>query len=128
MNTLLYQTVTESVENESEPGKQVGQDQYHSVEVSLNGLTRQFKLWNMASTPMCVLVKEDSRILPWLKVGEMFNVKYHAAEPAHPPQYLETLVVHVTKNDQGRFQGHYLVGLRIVEGQATKPRARMAVC
>ncbi len=105
-------------------------DRYYSAEFSIKGfdLIYQFKLWNKASTSMCVLVKENSRILPWLKVGETFNVKYYVAASAHPPQYLETLVVHVTKNDQGRFQGHYLVGLRIVEGQATKPRARMAVC
>ena len=45
---------------------------YYSVELSINELeiAYQFKIWNTESTPMCVLVKEDSNILPRLKVGD----------------------------------------------------------
>ncbi|MBW2020791.1 MAG: hypothetical protein JRI65_12500 [Deltaproteobacteria bacterium] len=80
----------------------------------------KFKIWNIASTSMCILVKEDSDILSWLKVGDTMNVKYYSTDLDYPPQYLATAIRHITKNDQGRFKGHYLVGLEILEGQDQK--------
>ena len=106
-------------------------DKYYSAEFSIKGfdLIYQFKIWNPASAPMYVLVKEDSKILPWLKVGDTFNVKYHTANSLHPPEYLETAILHVTKNDQGRFRDHYLVGLEIVENQDRKSaQGKMVIC
>lgn len=92
---------------------------YSSVEFSINGLeiAYQFKIWNTASTPMCVLVKEDSNIVPRLKVGDTLNMKYYPTGSAYSPECLETAILHITKNDQGRFRGHYLVGLEILEGR-----------
>ena len=105
------------VERRSEHRKQV--HQYYSVEFSINGLdlSYQFKIWNIASTSMCVLVREDSDILPRLKVGDTLNMKYYSTDSVYPSDYLQTAIIHVTKNDQGRFKGHYLVGLEIQESQ-----------
>lgn len=92
---------------------------FYSVELSINGLeiAYQFKIWNTESTPMCLLVKEDSNILPRLKVGDTLNMKYYPTGSTYPPKCLDTSILHITKNDQGRFRGHYLVGLEILEGQ-----------
>ena len=56
------------MENETFENRQLAAN-YHSVEFSIQGvdLAYQFKIWNTSSTPMCVLVKEDSAILPSLK-------------------------------------------------------------
>ncbi|MBW1739941.1 MAG: PilZ domain-containing protein [Deltaproteobacteria bacterium] len=112
-----YAVTNQQVERRVEHRKQV--DHYYSVEFSINGLEApyQFKIRNIASTSMCVLVKEGSDILPRLKVGDTLNVKYYSADSLHPPEYLETAIRHITKNDQGRFKGHYLVGLEILESQ-----------
>lgn len=106
-----------TVERRSEDGKQG--HQYYSVEVAIDGLdfSYQFRIWNISSTPMCVLVKEDSDILPRLKVGETLNMKYYSTGSVHPPEYWETAIRHIIRNDQGRFKGHYLVGLEIIETQ-----------
>jgi hypothetical protein len=105
------------LERRSEKQKQA--DEYYSAEFSVNGLEvrYQFKLWNIASMPMCVLVKEDSNILPQLQVGTTLNVKYYTSNSTHPPECLQTAIRHITKNDQGRFKGHYFVGLEILEAQ-----------
>jgi len=105
------------VERKSEHRTQV--HQYYSVEFSIHGLDipYQFKIWNMPSTPMCVLVREDSAILPRLNVGDTLNMKYYSTDSVYPSDYLQTAIIHVTKNDQGRFKGHYLVGLEIQENQ-----------
>ena len=106
------------VERRSEPRREM--DQYHSVEFTLNGLEMayQFKIWNMASRSMCVLVKEDSDLLRCLKVGETLNMKFYSENAPSPTEYFETAIRHITKDDQGRFKGHYLVGLEILDSQA----------
>ena len=92
-------------------------DEYYSAEFSVNGLgtVYQFRLWKTDSTPMCVLVREDSNLLPWLRVGDVFNVKYYATGSEYSPDFLTTEIRDITKDDNGRFKGHYLVGLEILE-------------
>jgi hypothetical protein len=89
--------------------------QYYSVEFSINGLNMsyQFKIWNMASQSMCVLVREDSEILPRIKVGDILDMRYYTGSSSSPSEDLKTEIRHITKDD-GRFKGHYLVGLSIV--------------
>ncbi|MGD2125072.1 MAG: hypothetical protein PVG99_03275 [Desulfobacteraceae bacterium] len=97
---------------------QKGFDQYHSAEFSVDGLdlAYQFRIWNVAPASMCVLVKEDSDLLSRLKVGDTLDVKYYSPRSSCPSNYQKTAISHITKNDQGRLKGHYLVGLEILEG------------
>lgn len=98
----------------SEPKKRV--DQYYSVEFAIEGLESayQFKIWNKTSTQMSILVKENSDVLPQLKVGDTLNMRYYADNLIHPTQCLETAIRRITRNDQGRLKGHYLVGLELL--------------
>jgi len=91
-------------------------DHYHSVEFSIQGvaLAYQFKIWNTSSTPMCVRVKEDSAILPRLKEGDTLDLKFYSSGTDHSTASLKTTIRHITR-DQGRFSGHYLVALEILE-------------
>jgi hypothetical protein len=109
-----HATANELLETSFEPRKQAGQ--YYSAEFSLYGLESpyQFRIWNSASTPMCILVKLGSAILPRLQVGDRLNVKYHPHD-SYDPKPLETLILHIIKNVQGRFKGYYWVGFKILE-------------
>lgn len=91
-------------------------NQYHSVEFSIKGieLPYQFKLWNTANMSMCVLVKEDSAILSCLKEGDTLDMKFYSGESGYPTNALKTTIRHISK-DEGRFRGHYLVALEILE-------------
>ena len=91
-------------------------DHFHSVEFSTTGHIYQFKIWNMAPPEsMCVLVREDSEILDSLRVGETLTMKYYTADSLYPIKDLETEIRDIKKKDQGRFKGHFVVGLEIVE-------------
>ncbi|MDY6880101.1 MAG: hypothetical protein V2J25_01315 [Desulfatiglans sp.] len=93
-------------------------DQYHSAEFSIDGLemSYQFKLWDSESTSSkCVLVKENSHILPCLREGDTLNVKYYSSGSEYTSTSLETAIKQITKNDQGRFKGHYSVDIEILE-------------
>jgi hypothetical protein len=64
-----------------------------------------------------VLVKEDSNLLNYLKVGDILNLKYYTTDLSSPIEYLKTQIRNIRKGDKGRFKGLYLVGLSIVENQ-----------
>ena len=105
------------MERRSEPRSII--DQYYSVEFSLSGCSfvYQFKIWNISSKGICVLVKEDSDLLNHLKVGDILNLKYYTTDSSRPIEFLKTEIKHITKDEQGRFKGVYLVGLSILGNQ-----------
>ena len=109
----------EFVENRSETRTVVDKDKHYSVELEVTGVyfVHQFKLWNMSSKGLCILIKEDSSLLKSLKAGDIRNMKYYTTDSSKPTEYLKTQIKHITKDDTGRFKGHYLVGLSILEKQ-----------
>ena len=109
----------EFMEKRSEPRTVI--DQYYSVEFSIGNeaFLYQFKIWDMSSKGMCLLIKEDSAVLKHLKVDDIINMKYHKIDSPKPGEYLKTKIRHITKDDEGRFKGHYKVGLLILEAPAS---------
>ena len=104
----------EFVEKRSEPREIV--DKFYSVEFALKGIdfVYQFKIWNMSSKGMCVLIKEDSDVLKHLKAGDVVDMKYYGSDSLAPTEHLQTEIRHITKDNEGRFKGHVLVGLSIL--------------
>jgi len=104
-------------ERRSEPRSVI--DRYYSVEFSISdcAFVYQFKIWDMSSKGICVLVKEDSDLLNQLKVGEILNLKYYTTDSSKPIEFLKTEIKHITKDEQGRFKGVCLVGLSILGNQ-----------
>jgi hypothetical protein len=90
---------------------------YYSVEFTTSGLTAfyRFKLWNISLSGMCILVKEDSEVLHHFKIGDSLVMTYYLADSPAAHENLKTQIKHITKNEDGRFKGHYLVGLSILE-------------
>jgi hypothetical protein len=87
--------------------------QYYSVEFSIAGneCLYQFKIWHRDSGSMCLVVKEDSQILNSLKVGDVLSMRYYGTDSFVPPKDLQTQITSIKREDQGRFRGHFLVGL-----------------
>jgi len=97
-------------------------DEYYSVELALEGLAclHQFRIWIIPNGTMCVLVKENSEVLGSLKVGDVMRMKYYTMDSLCPTRELHTEIKHITKEDEGRFKGHYVVGLSILEEQCVQ--------
>ena len=94
-------------------------DDYYSVELSTGNFdsVRHFKIWNLSSKGMCLLVKSDSELLEHLKVGEVMDMKYYKSDPRKSSATLKTEIKHITEDSEGRFKGHHLVGLAVPENQ-----------
>ena len=91
-------------------------ERYYSVQFTTKGLASfyQFKLWNISSKGICILVKEGSDVLNHLNVGDTLEMTYYLADTQGIHENLKTQIKHITKNDDGRFQGHFMVGLSIL--------------
>ena len=92
-------------------------DKYYSVQFTAKGLSSfyQFKLWNISTNGLCILVKEDSEILSYLKINDVIEMTYYLTDGQGANEILQTQIKHITKNEDGRFQGHFLVGLSILD-------------
>lgn len=91
-------------------------ERYYSVQFTTEGLASfyQFKLWNISPKGMCILVKEDSEVLNHLNVGDTIEMTYYLTDAQGAHEKMETQIKHITKDVDGRFEGHYLVGLSIL--------------
>ena len=88
-------------------------ERYYSVQFSKPELEAiyQFKIRNISKKGMCILVREDSDVIKHLQVGDILDMQFFPSEQTEPIEYSKTEIKHITKDDQGRFKGHYLIGL-----------------
>ena len=100
-------------ENRSDPRTIV--KKYYSVEFQVKGtgFIYQFKLWDESAHGLSILVKEDSSVLPLLEVNDTLEMNYFKDDPTGTMKTLKTKIVHITKQETGRFAGHFLIGLSI---------------
>jgi hypothetical protein len=110
----------EMMVNQPEVGSPYAQehcfDHYASVEIS-NACTKfcyHFKLWRLDQNSICILVKENSAIISNLKEGDRMNMKFYGREALSDSEFRETTIQMIRKADSGRFKGHYLVYLDIL--------------
>ena len=91
---------------------------YYSVEFSLKGLDidHLFRIRDTNSDHKCVLVREDSRMLPLLKIGDVLPLKFIFNDTPFLSDRLNTAIRFIVKQDEGRFKGHYFVGFEILGG------------
>jgi hypothetical protein len=120
MNTSILGNLMEQQIVEKKPEEGVGSpfQRYRSVEFSIQGLEylHQFPIWNSEAASMFVLVREDSEIVGRLKVGDVMKMKYYTDDTICPTTVVDTEIRHITKDDEGRFKGHYLIGLGVCRG------------
>ena len=102
-----------STENRSESN--ILLNEYYSVQFTFNdmGPTYLFKLRDMPLNGLCILIKEDSSVFNQLEVGDILNMEYNPPGSSDSSKPLKTQIT--SKNSQGSFTGHSLVGLSIVD-------------
>ena len=91
-------------------------DLYHSVQFTKQGLdmTYQFKIRNISTKGMCILVGQNSHVISHLEVGNILDMKYYPEEGKGPIDQSKTEIIHITKGEPERFEGHYLIGLSLL--------------
>lgn len=90
-------------------------DEYFSVQFHPKGLPSvyQFKIRNISSKGLCILIKDDSKLLEHITVGDSFEMIYYRNDSTMNPQRMQTRIKHISKGKPGQFEGHHMVGLEI---------------
>ena len=91
----------------------MGDRTFYSVEFAIGEPhpLYQFKIWHSDASPMFVLVKENSDVLPKLKAGSILNMTYYSSDIHCPKKQIETRIGHIASQREGRFEGHCTVSL-----------------
>jgi len=94
----------------SEPG-------YTCVEFHIQdmGAVYQSKIWKVPLKGLFFLVKEGSSVLAHLRTGAEIKARYTPANRRKPGDYIKTKIRYIIQEQTGRFKGHYLVGLALLE-------------
>ena len=90
-------------------------DRYYSVQFSLSKMDPAylFKLRNISSNGLCILVKQDSTVFRQLNEGDILDMEYNPTRSSGPTKLFKTQVT--SKNCYDRFKGHSLVELTIID-------------
>lgn len=108
MNTHTINTLTASLDSTGFYSVEFAIDEPHPL--------YQFKLWRSESSPMFVVVKENSAVLPKLKAGSIVNMTYYSSDTQCPKRQIETRIGPITSEPEGRFEGHFTIDLMPVNG------------
>lgn len=92
-------------------------DNYYSVQFTLSRMDPAylFKLRDISSNGLCILVKQDSTVFKQLKVGDVVDMEYNPKEFSGSTKLLKTQIT--SKNCYDRFKGHSLVELSIIDNE-----------
>ena len=90
-------------------------ENYFSVQFQPKGLVSayQFKIRNISSKGLCILIKNDSQVLEYIKVGDLLEMTYYRNDSTMNTRVMQTRIKHISKGEPGNFEGHHLVGLSI---------------
>ena len=90
--------------------------EFYSVEIFIPTVMRryQFKLRDISEKGLGIVVKEDSLILDHLEIGEILPMLYHPLKGPVSSEKLNTRIQHITRCENGRYRGHFIVGLQIL--------------
>jgi hypothetical protein len=117
---MIETTGTDNAEEKRSESRTI-LDLYYSVEFFAKGTgyVYQFKLRDMSSKGLCILVNEGSVALNYLKVGETLDMKYSPPDGSGPTESLKTQIKHITKKELDSGRAQYLIGLSIIEQHAS---------
>ena len=80
-----------------------------------SGLKKEMKVWHKSPSYMCLLVKEDSDILPLLKTGVTLRMNYYGNDLFSPSEHLETEIRRIKRSEEGVLRGYYLIEVGILK-------------
>jgi len=106
----------QSAQQADPTGKANGPD-YSCVEFHIQnmGAVYQSKIWEIPLKGLFFLVKEGSSVLKHLHAGDEIKARYTPINRRKPGNYVKTKIRYIIQEQTGRFSGHYLVGLSMME-------------
>ena len=88
----------------------------YRVEIKLIGAPiYQFRVLDVSTNGAGILIKEDSKFLNMIEVGQIVDADFISPDGTDPTGNYRAEIRHITKPIKGKNEGHFLVGLSILE-------------
>ncbi len=80
-----------------------------------NPIAYHFKLRDFSSKGFGIIVRKDSKVLKFIKTGDVLTMKYHPDKASANPVSHKTQIKHISEHEPENNQDHVFVGLLILE-------------
>jgi hypothetical protein len=88
----------------------------YRVEIKLIGAPiYQFRVQDVSTDGAGILIKEDSKFLNLIEVGQIVDADFISPDGTDPNGNYRAEIRHITKPNKEKNKGHFLVGLKILE-------------
>ncbi len=90
---------------------------FSSVEFRPDSLSisYQFKLRDISPRGIGILVNATSKVIETTHVGDIIYMNFYPKKKVQLPVSMKTQVKHITKHQEGRYKGNYIMGLYVLE-------------
>ena len=75
----------------------------------------QFRVTDVSTKGAGLLINDNSGFLKMIEVGQIVDVNFISPQGSTPTGMHKVKIIHVTKRDKGRYKGHRLVGILMLE-------------
>ena len=91
-------------------------DRSHSAIIRISGAPDyHVKLKDISENGACFIVNSDSSLLDNVRIGDRVDIQLHLTDGAKTAAFYKSKVLHITEAVGGRFNNHFMVGLRILQ-------------
>jgi hypothetical protein len=114
----MYKNSSDSItqEKRSEPRSTKLRD--YRVEIKFVGEPiYQFRVIDVSTKGAGLLINDNSAFLKMIKVGQIVDVNFISPKGSNPTGIYKAEIRHITKMEKGKYNGHRLVGILILEKQ-----------
>jgi len=104
-------------------------NKFYTVELLIHEVKFEyrFRIWDITSKGISLLINEDSDMLNYLKVGDILHLRYHTGDSSKPIGYLKTVIKHISKADAEQFERYLVVGLSILQEEGYEREKYLSV-
>ena len=82
----------------------------------------QFRVIDLSTNGARLLIKDNSCFLKLIKVDQIVDVNFISPQHTNPAGMCKAKIKHITNMNKGRYKGHHLVGIIILENQGENVR------
>ena len=75
----------------------------------------QFRVTDVSTKGASLLINDNSALLKMIEVGQIVDVNFISPQGLNPSGMYKVEIRRITKMDKGRYSGHRLVGILILE-------------
>jgi len=88
----------------------------HRAEFKFTGVpVYQLKVRDLSATGAGIVARTDSNFLKMIQIGQELDVKFISSKGTEGPSgHCRTRIEHISEFKEGRFRGHMVVGLSIL--------------